>query len=184
MWIYTCVVHRFFDERRKDYFVMYVHHVATIALVAGSAHIGYYRSGLVVLFVHDASDVAIDVLKMANYMALEGPGGFFLSEIAFVVNLITWTYYRLYLFPKEVIWASTFGASERFIRDIDYDAPFVDRFPGLYIMCVSLLCLLFVLHIYWYLLLLRILWKIVKANNAHDVRTPPSSSCSLCFRAL
>ena len=27
------VTSRFFDERRKDYFVMYAHHVITIALV-------------------------------------------------------------------------------------------------------------------------------------------------------
>jgi len=168
VWIYTCMVHRWFDERRKDYFVMYVHHVATIALVAGSAQIGYYRAGLVVLFTHDASDIAIDILKMANYMALEGAEGFFLSEIAFVGNLVSWTYYRLYVFPKEVIWASTLGESERFIRNIDHDAPFIDRFPGLYLMCIALLGLLLCLHIYWYLLLLRILWKIIKANNAHD----------------
>jgi hypothetical protein len=30
------MIHRFFDERRKDYFVLYLHHLATIALVIGS----------------------------------------------------------------------------------------------------------------------------------------------------
>lgn len=33
IWVYTCLVHRFWDERRKDYFVMYVHHIVTIMLV-------------------------------------------------------------------------------------------------------------------------------------------------------
>jgi TLC domain len=33
VWVYTCIIHRFFDERRKDYFVMYVHHIVTIMLV-------------------------------------------------------------------------------------------------------------------------------------------------------
>lgn len=26
-------MHRFFDERKRDYFVMYLHHIATIGLV-------------------------------------------------------------------------------------------------------------------------------------------------------
>lgn len=33
IWVFTCMIHRFFDERRKDYFVMYIHHVCTIGLV-------------------------------------------------------------------------------------------------------------------------------------------------------
>ena len=33
VWMYTCLKHRFVDERRKDYFVMYLHHIVTIALV-------------------------------------------------------------------------------------------------------------------------------------------------------
>jgi len=33
VWVYTCVIHRFFDERRKDYFVLYIHHIVTIMLV-------------------------------------------------------------------------------------------------------------------------------------------------------
>lgn len=37
VWIYTCFIHRFVDARRKDYFVMYAHHVVTIALV-GTCH--------------------------------------------------------------------------------------------------------------------------------------------------
>jgi TLC domain len=40
IWCYTCFVHRFVDVRRKDYYVMYVHHVITIALVTGSASAG------------------------------------------------------------------------------------------------------------------------------------------------
>ena len=32
VWVYTCAAHRFVDERRRDYFVLYTHHLATIAL--------------------------------------------------------------------------------------------------------------------------------------------------------
>jgi len=36
IWVYTCFIHRFFDERRKDYFVMFLHHIVTIMLVGAS----------------------------------------------------------------------------------------------------------------------------------------------------
>jgi len=102
-WMYTCVIHRFFDEQRKDYFVMYIHHIATIALVSWSFSAGYLRIGLLVLYVHDVSDVFIDTLKMANYLKLDGARGWFGSEIAYVASLIAWAYWRLYQYPFRVL---------------------------------------------------------------------------------
>jgi hypothetical protein len=41
--------------------------------------------------VHDVSDVFLDVMKMANYLKVEGPSGMYATEIAFVVNTyISW----------------------------------------------------------------------------------------------
>ena len=52
---------------------------------------GQLRVGLLVLAVHDISDVFLDIMKMANYLKVEGPSGLFLTEIAFVINTyITW----------------------------------------------------------------------------------------------
>ena len=58
----------------------------------------------VTLFIHDLSDIAVDLLKMSNYMQLEGAKHFFLVEATFVINLISWAYLRLWLFPRYVIW--------------------------------------------------------------------------------
>lgn len=33
VWVFTCLEHRWSDERRKDYFVMFLHHIVTIMLV-------------------------------------------------------------------------------------------------------------------------------------------------------
>ena len=68
----------------------YVHHIATIALVAGSWINGYLRIGVLVLLVHDTSDIPLDLTKMLNYLKLQGPRGFFLAEAMFVVNLCSW----------------------------------------------------------------------------------------------
>ena len=53
----------------------YVHHVVTIALVWGSYSYNYVRIGTVVLYLHDLSDIMVDLLKLTNYMKLEGPKG-------------------------------------------------------------------------------------------------------------
>ena len=75
IWIGTCFSHRFVEERHKDYVMMYVHHVVTIALVWGSYSYNYVRIGTVVLYLHDLSDIMVDLLKLTNYMKLEGPKG-------------------------------------------------------------------------------------------------------------
>ena len=43
IWIDTCFGHRFLEERHKDYLLMYLHHVVTIALVGLSYHFNYCR---------------------------------------------------------------------------------------------------------------------------------------------
>ena len=72
IWIDTCFSHRFIEERHKDYVMMYLHHIVTIMLVWGSYSYNYLRIGTVVLFVHDSSDIFVDLLKIFNYLKLEG----------------------------------------------------------------------------------------------------------------
>lgn len=68
VWICTCFSHHFLEERRKDYFIMYIHHIVTICLVGGSYNVGYYRVGIIILYAHDMSDIFIDLMKMFNYL--------------------------------------------------------------------------------------------------------------------
>lgn len=51
--------------------VRYVHHLVTIALILLSWSFGFQQMGTAVLYVHDASDITIDLLKMCNYLKLE-----------------------------------------------------------------------------------------------------------------
>ena len=94
---------------------------------------GFLRIGLLVLLVHDISDIPIDFMKvrsvmsyhqhavlqicflflrvlssqMVNFLKLEGPRGFFLSEIGYAATMIGWVYFRLYQFPFRVIKSAT-----------------------------------------------------------------------------
>ncbi|KUF89270.1 hypothetical protein AM588_10002152 [Phytophthora nicotianae] len=72
IWIYTAFSCKFLEEIRKDYLVMMTHHVVTIALVTWSYAVGFLPVGVVVLLLHDMTDIPLDMLKMANYLKMEG----------------------------------------------------------------------------------------------------------------
>lgn len=153
IWVYTCIVHRFWDERRKDYFVMYMHHIITIMLVAGSFAAGYLRVGIIILYVHDVSDVFVDLLKMVNYLKLENRRGLFASEIAYFACIVSWVFWRLYKFPKTAIYASVveayriLGPQPRSSADSLLGLSMRDL--PLYFEMNTLLIALLCLHIYW-----------------------------------
>jgi ceramide synthetase len=184
IWIVTCLSHRFFEEHHKDYYVMYAHHLATILLILLSYQNNYVRLGTLVLLVHDLSDIPVDVLKMVNYCKLEDMKGFFASEIAFILNLASWLYLRLYILPYRVMYSAWFESrkfatqnntppSAGWHKDGTFDQVesfignfFMDDLPMYWPNCL-LLTLLFFMHIYWYLLFLRILMKIIR-GSAHE----------------
>jgi hypothetical protein len=162
--MYTCIVHRFFDERRKDYFVLYLHHIITIMLVAMSFFQDWLRGGLTVLWVHDVSDVFVDLLKMVNYLKLEGPRGYFASEMAYVACVSGWVYWRLYQFPFRVIpgsmWASLVRFTPETYAEYGWKTPFLAEVPAMTFLC-TLLCVLLVLHVYWAYLLFMVGYRIL-----------------------
>lgn len=175
VWIYTCFVHRFVDERRKDYFVMYLHHVVTICLVGVSWALDYWRIGLIVVFIHDISDIFVDSLKLINYLKLEGPRGWYGSEIAYVSCVLSWMYWRLWEYPFRVIkgayydtWEmlSSYPASSTVyaIRTFFSDGTAPLMSPPDLPMLVEMNVLLFVLlglHIYWFHLFVMIGYRIL-----------------------
>jgi hypothetical protein len=63
IWTATLFYHRFLDSRKKDYVMMFIHHLVTIMLIFASHSVGFHRIGVIVLFVHDVSDIFIDLVK-------------------------------------------------------------------------------------------------------------------------
>jgi ceramide synthetase len=98
IWLVTGFSCTFFEERRKDYLEMMFHHVLT-NLIIGTAIVNKEHGwALLILFVHDSSDVLVDTLKLSNYMKYEGPKYFFLSEICFVTLVYcVWPLCRMYV---------------------------------------------------------------------------------------
>lgn len=145
-----------------------------LQLVAGSASCNYYRIGLLVLYIHDASDIFIDSMKMANYLKCEGAKGFFIVEISFCANLIAWVYFRLYLFPFYIIHSALFGSHTMAGNTPEpgnvWKYPLVETLPY-YLVHNLLLVILYMMHIYWFCILCKILVKILMAGRQEASRT-------------
>lgn len=159
IWFVTAFSHKFVEAKHKDYFVMYGHHVATLGLVALSYGNAWTPIGALVLFIHDSSDIVVDLLKMVNYAGLDGDSGLFLAEAFFVANLISWAALRLWIYPSLVI-KNTFYAWG------SYPLQLPMLHPG--VLCRCLLIVLFLMHCWWYCLFLRILYKLLAGSSGHE----------------
>ncbi|KAI4881353.1 hypothetical protein NFI96_015589 [Prochilodus magdalenae] len=58
---------QFTDIKRKDFLIMFVHHLATVSLISFSYANNMARVGSLVMCVHDASDFLLEAAKLANY---------------------------------------------------------------------------------------------------------------------
>lgn len=52
---------QFFDVKRKDFWQMFIHHIATISLLSFSWICNLHRVGTLILVVHDSADFILDV---------------------------------------------------------------------------------------------------------------------------
>lgn len=61
----------------------------------------FARVGSVVLAIHDANDVILELAKLSKYLGFE-----VCASIAFVLFVVSWVLLRLIYFPSFVIWST------------------------------------------------------------------------------
>ncbi|CAF3453112.1 unnamed protein product [Rotaria sp. Silwood1] len=85
----------YMDYKRKDYYAMLIHHVLTMALISVSYATRYHKIGLLVLFVHDITDIWLELAKSLHYMSSrkggrECPIWETIANVAFVIFVLCW----------------------------------------------------------------------------------------------
>jgi len=93
----------FWETRRLDFGVSMSHHVATVTLIVLSYIFRFARVGSVVLALHDASDVFLEVGKMSKYSGAEG-----IASFAFILFVLSWILLRLMYYPFWVLWSTSY----------------------------------------------------------------------------
>ncbi|XP_071926641.1 ASC1-like protein isoform X3 [Coffea arabica] len=153
----------FWETRRSDFGVSMGHHIATAILIGLSYICRFARVGSVVLALHDASDIFLEIGKMSKYGGAEA-----LASFSFVIFVLSWIVLRLTYFPFWVLWSTSYEV----IQTLDKEKHQFEG-PIYYYIFNSLLFCLLVLHIYWWVLMYRMLVKQIKARGqiSEDVRS-------------
>jgi ceramide synthetase len=58
---WSLIFTQFIDVKRKDFWQMFIHHIATITLLSFSYLVNFVRVGTFVLVVHDCGDYWLEV---------------------------------------------------------------------------------------------------------------------------
>ena len=157
----------FWDKRKKDHNVMLAHHVVTSLLLVHSWALHFLRVGLVILLLHDASDVLMESAKLFNY-AGHAVG----ANTFFALFALSWIALRLLLFPFVVV-RSTLFDTMRMFRAPPFELHIVEPGPVLFVhhgtYNVALLALC-VMHVYWFGLI---------AQMAHRAIVGPAAASRL-----
>lgn len=156
---WSLCVSQFFDNKRKDFWQMFVHHIATIMLMSFSWICNLIRIGSLVLVTHDCADIFLEAAKMAKYSGYQK-----ICDIIFAIFTVLWIVTRLGVFPFWIIHNTSIVTPT-----------LLPVFPAYYIFN-GLLLLLLSLHVVWTYLILKIAYKALMAGQMEgDIRSSSSN---------
>ncbi|CAF1139737.1 unnamed protein product [Adineta ricciae] len=162
-YIHSIYATLYLDSKRKDFYIMILHHVITATLIFVSYAIRYHRVGLLVLFCHDIADIWLELTKIVRYLNTKQDNRFEqASYLGFSLLVVCWFTFRLYWYPLKVLYSTGVVAVYRTL----------DRGLHLYLPFNILLWILFLLNIYWFFLILKVLQNVVcgRLTQSGDVR--------------
>ena len=142
---------------------MEIHHISTAILCITSAAIGHAKIGSLIMFLHDVSDIPLDLVRI--FGLAQGKLYKYAQMGAMAVTLLTWLYWRLYWFPVYVLYSIAFE-SRSLIKNSNCfvgKCTFIDvpaRVPFL-----LLLGSLLVLHIIWFWMMVKKSWAAINETK-------------------
>ena len=124
---------------------MDIHHIATAILCLASAFTGYSRIGSLIMFLHDLSDIPLDLVRIFGLFDMKNA-----QAGMMFVTLGTWLYWRLYWFPVVVLYSIAVD-SKSLLKEDSCEighcslSSIPERIPFL-----ILLGILVILHYFWF----------------------------------
>eukprot|EP00271_Cylindrocystis_brebissonii_P002187 TRINITY_DN1257_c0_g1_i3.p1 TRINITY_DN1257_c0_g1~~TRINITY_DN1257_c0_g1_i3.p1 ORF type:complete len:302 (+),score=54.02 TRINITY_DN1257_c0_g1_i3:759-1664(+) len=157
---YSIFALMFWETRRKDFGVSMSHHVAAVLLILVSYYARFGRIAAIVVAIHDLSDVFLELAKLNRYLDSE-----FGATVFFALFALSWLLLRIIYFPVHIIRATSYEVLQSLGHTKANHK--VDG-PILYYLFNILLIMLLVMHAYWFLLILRVIYKQIMATGPLD----------------
>jgi len=155
--LHSTVYHVFFVERRSDYHQMVLHHVITLWLMILSYMEGHIRGGSIIVLINDVPDIFVYSSKMLGDTIFVKT-----SIVSYVLLTITYLYFRLIVAPVSIIHSMMTEAYNMSQFDVWVYAGFLG-------------CL-YLLHLYWFILILKIGVNISRTGSRKDILADITSS--------
>ncbi|XP_054951648.1 ceramide synthase 5 isoform X9 [Pan paniscus] len=133
---------QFTDIKRKDFLIMFVHHLVTIGLISFSYINNMVRVGTLIMCLHDVSDFLLEAAKLANYAKYQR-----LCDTLFVIFSAVFMVTRLGIYPFWILNTTLFESWE-----------IIGPYASWWLLN-GLLLTLQVLHVIWSYLIARIALK-------------------------
>ena len=137
-------------SKRSDFMEMFLHHCVTLMLYFMAYMNTWMKYGSLLMFLHDWADIPTPLIKAFNDTKFKA--AMFISAFT---NLLVWGYSRLYVYPQVIYYGQYLYFKEDVLRD---DSQF-DYLKIFWYGSTSLQCMLQVLHIFWFYLFARVVYK-------------------------
>ena len=145
---------------RGDFNEMVAHHIVTNALVFLSSFFRQTRVGSMVFWMHDLSDVPVDLAKLANFVKWKTA-----TEVAFGLLCFMWVFTRLYIFPFK-IWSAIYSESYELMSGNLIPACYYYTYLPCFLILLGILILL---HFLWFSMFIKMGYLLYFKGQAHDM---------------
>ncbi|CAI7865174.1 unnamed protein product [Closterium sp. NIES-53] len=151
----------FWETRRKDFGVSMTHHVACVVLVITAYIFRFGRVCSLMVAIHDASDIFLELAKLSKYIEFETS-----ATINFLIFAASWAWLRLWWYPRYIIYSSSYQVV-KLLDKMDH----VEYGPKTYYFFNFILVLLLVLHVYWWILIAKVIIRQFGSGEVDDGRS-------------
>jgi hypothetical protein len=147
------VVAHIMDFGLPDFWEMLLHHTVTAFLVSYSYLLNYVRIGSLVLVLHGSTDIFIYLSKF-----LVDTGNVYSTAVSYFSLVLSYAWFRIYVFPTYVMKSAWIESLQVAGADL----------PAWGFLNFSL-CVLLLLHMYWFSLIIKIGVNYKKTGVARDM---------------
>lgn len=144
------------EAQKPDFWEMLLHHTLSCSLVSYSYMLNYVRVGSLVLLLHGATDVLVYASK-----AFVDTTNTRVTVASYVGLIITYAWFRVYVFPVHVMRSAWVESIQEAGSERIFGWGFLN----------FALCVLLVLHIYWFGLVVKIGFVFRATGQARDLQS-------------
>ncbi|TKR94565.1 hypothetical protein L596_008831 [Steinernema carpocapsae] len=158
-YIHSIYATLYMDMWRKDSMMMFFHHFIALSLITLSYGSGHVLEGAFVLFLHDNTDLLLEMTKLCVYAKKRENGEFYrildmLGNVFFVLFAIMWLVFRLYWYPLKFLYTTIYAG----VYLAPQDSPFLP-------VIGSMLLILQMMNIYWFTFIVKMVIRVCRTGE-------------------